>query len=163
MPFKPRWLLLLPDAIEQLEAYERDVIYRADLQVLLGVSRTRAAVLMRDFGAENVGCVLAVPRSQLLRRFRRWVQGRRFQNEVERRDRVYGSLRKARVASVRVPVAAPAERGISGLPPGVVVAPGRIEVTFVQPKDAIGALYALAQALLSDYDRFEEIARLPDR
>ena len=161
MGVKPRWLLSLPDAIEQLEGYDRDVIYRADLQVLLGVSRTRAAVLMREFGADSVGPGLALSRPKLLRRFRRWVQGRTYEKELERRDRVYVSLRKARLASVRVPVAPPPRRGIAGLPPGVVVRPGRIEVSFEQPKDAIAALYALAQALLADYERFEEVARAP--
>lgn len=162
MPVKPRWLLSLPDAIDQLEAYDRDMIYRADLQVLLGVSRTRAAVLMRDFGADSLGPGLALSRAKLLRWFRRLVQGRMFDKAVERRDRVYTSLRQARTAGVRVPVAAPLRRGMAGLPPGVVVRPGCIEVSFKRPKDAIGALYALAQALLADYDRFEEAARIPD-
>ena len=162
MPFKPRWLLLLPDAIEQLESYGRDVIYRADLEVLLGVSRTHAAGLMRDFGAERVGPGLALARASLLRRFRRMVQGRSFAGAIERRDRVYARLHQARTAGVRVPAPVPVRSGIEGLPPGVVVGPGRIEVTFTTPKDAIAALYALAQALLADYDRFEDIARLPD-
>ena len=156
------WLLSLPDAIEQLEAYDRDVIYRADLQVLLGVSRTRAAVLMREFGAESVGPALALSRAKLIRRFRRWVDSPMFRKQAARRDRVYNSLHKARLAGVRVPVAPGAERGLAGLPPGVAVGPGRIEVRFARPKDAIGSLYALAQALLADYERFEEVARLRD-
>lgn len=162
MPVKPRWLLSLPDAIEQLEAYERDVIYRADLQLLLGVSRTRAAVLMRDFGAESVGPALALSRVRLLRRFRALVRAPAFDHAVARRDRVYASLRQARAAGVRVPVSSSRPAGIAGLPSGVVVRPGCIEVTFSQPKEAIASLYALAQALLADYDRFETVARLPD-
>ena len=43
MPAKPRWLLALPDAIRQLEALDRDLLTRRDVERLFGVSRARAA------------------------------------------------------------------------------------------------------------------------
>ena len=39
------------------------------------------------------------------------------------------------------------------------VEPGRIEVRFSGAKDAVGRLFALAQALTNDYERFEELGR----
>ena len=46
---------------------------------------------------------------------------------------------------------------MSGLPAGVSVEPGRIEVRFNGAKDAVGRLFALAQALTNDYERFEAL------
>ena len=45
------------------------------------------------------------------------------------------------------------ERG-RGLPVGVSVEPGRIEVRFSGAQDAVGRLFALAQALTNDYEQF---------
>ncbi len=46
---------------------------------------------------------------------------------------------------------------MKGLPDGVTVEPGRIEVRFDDPRAAVASLYALAQALVSDYDTFEAL------
>ena len=63
----------------------------------------------------------------------------------------------------RKPCSTSAEIGVP-LPPknppdGVVVEPGRIEVRFGEPSEALTALHALAQALIADYDGFEAIVR----
>ena len=71
MPPPVRWLLSLPDAVEQLERLDRDLITRRDLEELLGVSRSRAAALMRLFGAEMAGTILVLRRASLLRTFQR--------------------------------------------------------------------------------------------
>ena len=55
-----------------------------------------------------------------------------------------------------VPVEA-LEARLSGLPEGVSVEPGRIEVRFNGAKDAVGRLFALAQALTNDYEQFEAL------
>ena len=160
MPPPVRWLLSLPDAVEQLERLDRDLITRRDLEELLGVSRSRAAALMRVFGAEMAGTILVLRRASLLRTFQQAIAGGSFSRELDRRDRLVQYLHQARTAAVRVPVVPPeAPRRMDGLPPGVTVEPGRIEVRFEQPRDALSALYALAQALLADYDRFEDLVR----
>ena len=49
------------------------------------------------------------------------------------------------------------EARLSGLPAGVSVEPGRIEVRFSGAQEAVARLFALAQALTTDYDRFETL------
>ena len=49
------------------------------------------------------------------------------------------------------------EARLSGLPAGVSVEPGRIEVRFRGAKDAVGRLFALAQALTNDYEQLEAL------
>ena len=141
MPAPPRWLLAVPDAIRQLEALDLDLLTRRDVERLFGVWRARAAQLMRTFGAELVGASRVLRRTALLRQLRKYRQRAAF--------------RQARLTGIRVAV--PREARLSGLPAGVSVEPGRIEVRFSGAQDAVGRLFALAQALTNDYEQFEAL------
>ena len=46
---------------------------------------------------------------------------------------------------------------LASLPEGVSVSRDRIEVRFGGAKEAVERLYALAYALVNDYERFEEL------
>ena len=158
MPATPRWLLAIPDAIRQLAALDREVLTRRDVEQLFGVARARAATLMREFGAERTGNVLTLRRVDLLRFLRTRRQRTTFRREQDRRDRVVTAIRQARLTGIRVAVPSEAlEARLAGLPAGVSVEPGRIEVRFSGAQDAVGRLFALAQALTHDYERFEEL------
>ena len=104
MPAGPRWLLAIPDAIEQLEALDRTLLTRRDLERLFDVSRARAAPLMRTFGAELTGYTLTLPRAELLRQLRLYRKRGVFRAEEQRRARLVTELRKARLTGIRVPV-----------------------------------------------------------
>ena len=155
MPARPRWLLAIPDAIRQLETLDRDLLTRRDLERLFGVSKVRATALMTTFGAGRTGPLLTLPRADLLRQLRRHRTQAAFRGEATRRARVVTELRQARLTGIRAAV--PLEARLSGLPEGVSVEPGRIEVRFSGAQDAVGRLFALAQALTNDYERFEEL------
>jgi hypothetical protein len=158
MPAKPRWLLAIPDAIAQLETLDRELLTRRDLEQLFGVSKTRAAALMRTFGAGRTGNVRTLERTRLLRQLRVRRTGAVFRGEVDRRARLLATLRQARITGIRVPVAADVRSlRLAGLPAGVTVEPDRIEVRFRGARDAVGRLFALAQALTNDYERFEDL------
>ena len=158
MPATPRWLLAIPDAIQQLEALDRDLLTRRDLEQLFGVARARAATLMREFGAERTGNVLTLRRVDLLRFLRTRRQRTTFRREQDRRDRLVTTLRQARLTGIRVTVPAETLSGrLANLPPGVTVAADRIEVQFSDAEEAVARLFALAQALTHDYERFEAL------
>ena len=64
----------------------------------------------------------------------------------------------ARLTGIRVAVPVEALEGrLASLPEGVKVARDRIEVRFSGAKDAVGRLFALAQALTNDYEQFEAL------
>ena len=158
MPAKPRWLLAIPDAIKQLEALDQDLLTRRDLERLFGVSKGRAVALMTAFGAGRTGHLLTLPRAALLRQLRLHRTRAAFRSEATRRDRVITAIRQARLTGIRVAVPREAlEARLAGLPAGVSVEPGRIEVRFSGAKDAVGRLFALAQALTNDYEQFEAL------
>ena len=158
MPAKPRWLLAIPDAIRQLEALDRELLTRGDVEQLFGVSRARAATLMQTFGAALTGNQRTLPRTQLLRQLRKHRARAAFRGEAARRERLLTELRTARLTGIRVAVPVEAlDARLSGLPAGVSVEPGRIEVRFSGAQDAVGRLFALAQALTNDYEQFEAL------
>ena len=158
MPAKPRWLLAIPDAIRQLEALDREWLTRGDVEQLFGVSRARAATLMQTFGAKLTGNQRTLPRTQLLRQLRRHRTRAAFRGEARRRDRVVTAIRQARLTGIRVAVPVEALEGrLASLPEGVKVARDRIEVRFSGAQEAVARLYALAQVLSNDYDRFETL------
>ncbi len=158
MPATPRWLLAIPDAIRQLEALDREVLTRRDVERLFGVSRARAATLMQTFGAELTGYQRTLPRTKLLRQLRTQRARGAFRGEVARRDRLVAELRKARVTGIRVAVPVEALEGrLASLPEGVHVARDRIDVRFSGAQEAVARLFALAQALTHDYEQFEAL------
>ena len=158
MPAPPRWLLAVPDAIRQLEALDRDLLTRRDVERLFGVSRARAAQLMRTFGAELTGNQRTLPRTQLLRQLLKHRGRAAFRGEAARRERLLTELRTARLTGIRVAVPVEALEGrLASLPEGVHVARDRIEVRFSGAQEAVARLFALAQALTNDYERFEEL------
>ena len=109
--------------------------------------------------------VKAVPTIHLTRRDSRFAisaprQRKRaaFRREETRREKVVTEIRRARLTGIRVAVPVEAlDARLAGLPDGVTVEPDRIEVRFSGAKDAVGRFYALAQALVSDYERFEAL------
>ena len=158
VPAQPRWLLALPDAIRQLDTLDRDLLIRRDLERLFGVSKVRATALMTTFGAGRTGHLLTLPRAALLRQLRRPRTRAAFRGEATRRARVVTAIRTARLTGIRVAVPVEAlEARLSGLPDGVSVEPGRIEVRFGGAQEAVGRLFALAQALTHDYEQFEAL------
>lgn len=128
MPAPPSWLPALPDAVAQLEAFQPRVVTRQDLQDLLGVSRSRAAQLMRAFGADLVGGIRQIPREDLIARFRAYAATGAFAVEERRRGSVVQQLRQARLAKLRVRVPVEVlQTTLRGLPAGVTVESRRIE------------------------------------
>ena len=83
--------------------------------------------------------------------------------QIEALDRVVTAIRQAWLTGIRVAVPSEAlEARLSGLPDGVLVEPGRIEVRFSGAQDAVGRLFALAQALTNDYEQFEALVEEGD-
>ena len=77
--------------------------------------------------------------------------------DVKRRAGVASTLQRARLEAVHVAVsAAVLQTHVSGLPAGVSLGPGRIEVQFATVAEALQKLFVLAQAITNDYDRFAE-------
>jgi hypothetical protein len=164
MPFAPLWPSRILDAVRQLEDLDRDAITRRDLERLFGVSRALAAQLMHRFGAVRVGSQLVLDRTALIRTLKTLRRGRPAQAAAARRTAVVTALRRARLEAVHVAVPATVlQTDVAGLPAGVALGPGRIEVRFTSVPEALQQLFTLAQAITNDYDRFAAIVSINPR
>lgn len=158
----PTWLRRVPAAITQIETQTIEEWTRADIQVLLGISKRWAVQLMHAWGATHVRGRgdLVITRTALLRRFKTLQKGRLYQEEVTRVARVQAIVREARLAAVRVAVEPrTVSVTIAGLPEGVTLdmqqQPRRLIVEFTTARESVAKLFAIAQALKNDWDRFE--------
>ena len=103
-------------------------------------------------------------RSEFLRQLRKYRTRAAFRGEEQRRARPVAELRTARLTGIRVAMPVEAlEARLAGLFEGVTVEAGRIEVRFASAKEAVVRLFALAQALTNDYERFETIVGQGER
>ena len=147
------------------EALDRDLLTRRDVERLFGVSRARAAQLMWTFGAEFVGAARVLRRTELLRQAAEVPDAGRPSAARSSGARAWWPS-SARRGSPEIRVAVPLEAleaRLAGLPEGVTVEAGRVEVRFTGAKEAVGKLVALAQALTVDYERFETIVGKGER
>jgi hypothetical protein len=86
-------------------------------------------------------------RASLLRQLKARRKAAAFIGEVDRRERVLARLRQTCIAGIWVPVATEVSSlKLAGLPTGVTVVPGRIEVQFNGAREAVARLFALARA-----------------
>jgi hypothetical protein len=150
----PSWLPLLPGAIEQLEKERAPFVTRGGVERLLRVHRRQAIDLLHRWGAARIGRDLVIRRETLAAIFRSLLKGRPYQEEMERRARLTAELQRARAARLRF-AAGERRLAVTGLPDGVTLLPGRIEVVFESPRQGVERLYALAKALLNDFEAFE--------
>ena len=158
MPPKPRWLLAIPDAISQLEKLYRTLLTRRDIERLFDVSTARAATLMQTFGAEMTGYQRTLPGRSSSASSGNTGPDPPSAAKWNVANRLVAELRKARVTGIRVTLPVETfDAKLASLPEGVSVSRDRIEVRFSGAKEAVGRLYALAHALVNDYERFEAL------
>ena len=156
MPAKPRGLLAIPDAISQLEKLDRTLLTRRDIEQFFGVSTARAAYPHADLRGrddrlpENAAPDEAPPPAPETPGPVRLPRRRRTPGAAPDRAPEGAVDRDPGDAPRRYP-----RREVGELARGVSVSRDRIEVRFNGAKEAVERLYALAYALVNDYERFQ--------
>ena len=155
MPAKPRWLLQIPEMIEQLRGLEVPVVDRAVVERTFGVRRRRAVELMRRFGGYLSGNTILLDRLGLIYQLEAVGAGADVIRERRRKERLSGKLdelhRYRAAAAVRIPLPAVTA---GRMPEGVALEAGRLTVEFGSVEELLSRLYGLSQAAALDYDGF---------
>jgi hypothetical protein len=161
VPAKPAWYSKINDIIQELQALPRPFVDRATVEFLLGVGRRRAQQIMAPCVTLRVGANGLAARDALVARLRLLAEGDDGYYERQRRHKlalILAGLQKDRLERPQLLVEAPSQvfnQELENLPEGVRLEPGRITVTFQEPREALEKLLALAMAISNDFDRFE--------
>ena len=161
MPAKPRWLLHIPEIIDQLRALDVPIVDRAMCERLFGLRRRRTIELIQHFGGYRSANSLLVDRLALIEQLETIKASPEVAAERQRKERLEQRLvalsRYRRATQVRIPVTPAAERSrLPELPAGVALETGRLLVEFSRTEDLLQRLYAVAQAAANDFEAFEQ-------
>jgi hypothetical protein len=161
VPAKPVWYSKINEVIRELHALPRPFVDRATLEFLLGVGRRRAQQILAPCITDRVGANGLADRDALITHLRHLADGDDGYYERQRRRNVaeiLAQLQKDRLERPQLLVEAPVQvlaQEFENLPAGVGLEPGRITVTFDEPRQALEKLLALAMAISNDFDHFE--------
>jgi hypothetical protein len=156
MPDQPYWYQRIPDICAVLEGSAEPVLDRLAVEQLFGLRRRQAIRILGRVGGYQLGRSYLVRRDDLLG----WLRSLDGRGDVtrtqERKKRIWQELRKEAEAqksrAVRIPVAAVP---CSGLPEGVALDTGRLEIRFEGALDLLSKLAGLAEVMGRDYEEFE--------
>lgn len=162
MPAEPSWIQRLPDLITQVSDPDAPSWWdRSAIETLFRLRRRQAIKVLQMLGAQRIGTNLAVDRAMLLRFLQDPRQHKAYSNERARSRHVAISLTKAQQdlqgRTITIP-APPDTRQVdfAGLPTGIHLQQHQLTITFGPPTELLEKLFALSQALMNDYDHFEE-------
>ena len=161
MPAKPLWISRIDEIVRELETLPRPFVDRATIEFLLGVGRRRAQQILAPCVSSYVGANGLADRNAVIDRLRLLAASDDVHYERQRRRRVadiLAQLQQGRLAKPQLLVEAPVQvvaQELENLPAGVCLEPGRITVTFAEPREALEKLLALAMAISNDFERFE--------
>lgn len=159
MPRRTEWTHRLEAAVEELRALPCPVVDRATVERLFGVSPRQALRILDRVGAYRAGKGLQVGRDDLVARLEAIGRDENVVFETRRRERIAGLLEEVRreLAARRVKIRG-AQEVVDGLPEGVSLRPGHLEICYATTEDLLARLLELAQSIAVDYERFRERA-----
>jgi len=161
MPAKAQWLLRIPEILAELSALEVPVVDRALCERVFGLRRRRAIDLIRGFGGYQAGRTFLLDRHSLMAQLEKMRDSADFRMEWQRKERLTEKLeamRRAAAGARVVIMTEPDKRRAKwpDLPAGVGLAPGELHIRFESSEELLRKLFALAQAIASDYEAFEK-------
>src|SRR3954453_6551354 len=108
VPAKPGWYCNLPHILQELRTDPRPCVARAQLQLLLGVSRRRAQQILARCVVDRIGTSGLADRDSLITHLERIAAGEDTAYEIQRRRQVASlivTLRQQRLLQPQLPSA----------------------------------------------------------
>jgi hypothetical protein len=168
MPDQPSWIDRVPQILDALHSPDcPPFLDRPSVQKLFGdLSARQANRLMQRCHGYHVGRSVLVTRESLAAHVDQWNNTGAVQRELTRKQRLLSTLAiartEARSRAIQIPTAAPAGwRHFDDLPNGIHLAPGELRIQYTGSTDLLQKLFALAQAIANDQQRFESLTTPP--
>jgi hypothetical protein len=162
MPAKPRWLLHIPEILDQLRALQVPVVDRAVCERIFSVGRRRAISLMQCFGGYRSGNAVLVDRLELIAKLEDLWESPDAVSEQKRKTRLADRLESVRryqkAAAVVIPVSASSDEiRLPELPVGIAIESGRLTVEFNRTEELLQRLFEVAKAAANDFEAFQAV------
>lgn len=162
MPAKPTWLHRVSEIVDQLNGMTVPVVDRSMFERLFSLRRRRAITLMQQFEAFEAGRTLVIDRLRLIAQLEALREGREFEREHQRKQKLSASLdelhRHRRAANVVIqPIAPERRRMLPVLPFGVDARDGKLAIEFSTVQELLQRLYELSQVAADDFDTFSAV------
>lgn len=160
MPAKPRWLLHIPEILDELRSLSVPIVDRALCEKLFRLGRRRTLEVLSDFGGYRAGNTILVDRQALIASLEDLWESPDTTRERQRKARLVErleSLRRYRkAASVVIPME-PAAKPVTlpSWPNGIALESGRLTVEYGRAEELLQRLYQIAQAAAGDYETFQ--------
>lgn len=161
MPRHTEWIQRIPTALSELRALPCPTIDRRTFQSLFHLSPRQSIRILSSLGCYSAGKSLLIERNDLIAKLETIGSSDTVRFEQSRHDRVSRHLERFRADqhSRRKRIAVTPDSlstRITSLPPGVSLQPGILDIRFSSAEDLLSKLFALAQAISTDYAAFEQ-------
>jgi hypothetical protein len=138
------------------------MVDRAIVEKVFRLKRRRAIYLLKSFGGFESGNAFLIERLSLVAQLEAIRDGAGFQEEYQRRVRFTEALERTRKLEPgkKIQIASAPDvrdRRLADLPAGIQLKPGELRIEFFGTEDLLRHLFELSQAILNDYQRFQEI------
>jgi hypothetical protein len=138
------------------------MVDRSIVEKVFRLQRRRAIYLLKSFGGFESGNAFLIERLSLVAQLEAIREGAGFQEEYQRRVRFTEALERTRKLEPgkKIQIAAVPDvrdRRLADLPAGIHLKPGELRIEFFGTEDLLRHLFELSQAILNDYQRFQEI------
>jgi hypothetical protein len=151
----PSWFHRVPAIIEQLALTPISHLDRSACEELFDLRRSAAGKMMLRLGAQQIGKSLVIARPVLIARLREVMEHPSWDWTDQRRQRIREVIETAAKDRTVLIKTDPKLKGraFDDLP-GVTLVDGRLTIDHFGPQDLLLKLWALAQAISADPDRF---------
>lgn len=178
IPALPQWLQHLPEIVEQVRHLPVPVLDRASIERIFAVGPRRAQQLLGHLSkraaegghgaALKVGAGLVLPRETALAVLEQLAADPQVPQTRAQAEELAATLaeRHATLEARRLRIPTPKDirrRRAASLPSSLRLAPGRLEVDFVDLEDLLSQLAELGFAIANDRDRIRSLAEGPAR
>ena len=122
---------------------------------------------MHQFNGYQAGRTFLIDRRGLLQCLRRLACGDDYAWELGRRTQLVSELEAARkllhARQVKLQVQANvAQNKMVDLPASIHLKPGELQIEFYGTEDLLRQMFELSQAIMNDYEKFEQLCESPD-
>ncbi len=160
MPNHPTWLERIPNILATVQSeITPPILDRQAIEILFGVRRRQAIVLLHRLDGYKVGQAFVVSRGTVIEFLQKIMASGLLETLEAKKTSVIEFLGEARqglrLPSIPLPATKLADITLDGLPEDIHLHPPTLTIHFHGATDLLEKLFSLSQALMNDFETLE--------